>query len=117
RIRHFDAAEIGTLRRALAGLSGGGAERALDLIALGIVLLDRRGRTIHANRVALEMAASGAWRIGVDGVRAADALSGPELQRAISETLAAAEAGREQVTGLQLPHGEEARHMTVLACA
>lgn len=117
RLRHFHAAEIGTLRGALAGLSGGGAERALDLIALGIVLLDRQGRTIHANRAALGMAASGIWRIGAGGVRAADTLSEPVLQRAISDTLAAAEAGQEQVTGLQLRHAEDAGHMTVLACA
>ncbi len=118
RIRHHHGDEIETLRQALAGLSAGGAERALDLIALGIVLLDARGRVLHANRAARAMAAQGDFIILSQG-----AVGAPEtpcdrmLQQALTGALEAARAGVEKVTGVRLQGRADATAVSALVCA
>lgn len=118
RIRSQHDDEMTTLRAAVSGLSGEGAEQALDLITLGIVLLDEQGRLIHANRAAHEMAADADFiRLGVDGVRSLDTLLDRALQHAIAETLEAAGAGEEKVVGVMLQRAEDACSVSALASA
>lgn len=113
RIRSQQDTEIDRLRTALAGLSGGGPQQVLDLIALGIVLLDGQGSVVHANRAAREMAEEAAFfsiRRGVP--KPTDPLSDKALHQAISETRAATED--ERVTGVRL-HGE-GQSISALVC-
>ncbi|QDY71154.1 response regulator [Qingshengfaniella alkalisoli] len=58
RIRKHHNDELTALQDALAGLSERGVEKALDLVAVGVVLLDGAGRVLHVNSAAHEMAAS-----------------------------------------------------------
>ena len=116
RLRHDD--EMATLRHALGGLSGGGAEQALDLMTLGIVLLDGQGKAAHTNRAAHEMAAVGdVIHLGVDGVRALDPLSDRALQQAISQTREAARENAEKVVGVMLHRPQDAGSVSALASA
>ncbi len=118
RIRDRHADEMATLRGALGGLSGGGAEQALDLITLGIVLLDGQARPLHSNRAADEMTTEADFILtGPEGVRAFDPLSDRALQQAIGETLEAAGAGREKVVGVMLQGGADARAVSAVVCA
>jgi len=116
RRRHDD--EMTTLRGAISGLSGGGAEHALDLISLGIVLLDEQGKQVHINRAAQEMAADADFiHVSTKGVWAVDPLSNRALQHAIAETLDSARAGVEKVAGVMLQHAHETSGTSILACA
>lgn len=118
RIRSRHVNEITILRHALTGLSGGGAEAALDLIALGVVLLDGHGKPIHINRAAHEMTADADFiHTGTDCIRSPDPLSDRALQRAISRTLAASAAGSEKVVGVMLQRTQDAISVSMLACA
>jgi DNA-binding response OmpR family regulator/DNA-binding CsgD family transcriptional regulator len=114
--RHDD--EMTMLRDAIGGLSGGGAEQALDLITLGIVLLDEQGRLVHANRAAQEMIADGDFIHASTngGVRSLEPLSDRALQDAIGETLEAARAGEEKVVGVMLQRAEDACSVSALIC-
>ncbi|TNF21453.1 MAG: response regulator [Rhodobacteraceae bacterium] len=114
RIRGQTDPEIDRLRHALAGLSEGAPRQVLDLIALGIVLLDSAGRVQHANRAAREMAGQAvflAFRHGT--VRATDPLCDTALQRAIAETRAARD--RDRVTGVLLQG--DGPSISALVCA
>tara|TARA_R100000365_G_C2746434_1_gene75732 strand:- start:3150 stop:4199 length:1050 start_codon:yes stop_codon:yes gene_type:complete len=117
RIRNHHDNEMSDLRNALVGLSGGGAEAALDLIALGIILLNGQGVPVHVNRAAREMAAADVIRIDADGPRAPDPLSDRALQRAVSETLDAAGRGQENVVGVMVQGAQDASALSLLACA
>lgn len=116
RRRHDD--EITTLQSALSGLSGGGAEHALDLIALGIVLLDEQGKRVHTNRAAHDIATAGDFiHFGTEGVRALNPRSNQALQHTIAATLAAARAAEEKVAGVMLQRAQDTGSASVLACA
>lgn len=116
RSRHDD--EMTTLRDAISDLSGEGAEQALDLITLGIVLLDARGRLVHANQAAHEMAADADFiQLGAGGVRSLDSLSERALQHAISEALKATRAAEEKVVGVMLQRAKDACSVSALVCA
>lgn len=116
RSRHDD--ELATVRGALAGFSGGGAERALDLIALGIVLLDEQGKLVHSNSAAHEMVAESDFiHACADGVRSPDPLSHRALQQAICEARKAAISGKEKVVGIMLQRAQHAGAVSVLICA
>lgn len=117
RMHSHHADEMSTLRQKLAALSGGGAEAALDLIAIGVVLLDARGKPVHINAAARDMVAEGDFIHAVpDGIRSSDGLSDKALQRAISETLATAKNGNEQAVGAMLHRAQDARTIAVLVC-
>lgn len=106
------------LHTAISRLTGDGAEQALDLIALGIVLIDEQGQQVYANRAANDIAASGdIICLDTGRVRAMDTSSGKALKRAIGETLEAAEAGKEKVVGVMLQQEKGARSVSALACA
>ncbi|ASM74520.1 MULTISPECIES: response regulator [Roseobacteraceae] len=118
RIRNRHDDELSTLRTALGGLSGDGVEQALDLMSLGIVLVDAQGRPVHINRAAHEMAAAIDFiRFDTASVHAIDPLSDRELQQAIAGTLQAAQAGAEKVVGVLLHGGQDAPNVSALACA
>ncbi|MGO2133276.1 MAG: response regulator [Halomonas sp.] len=118
RIRRRHEDEMATLHTAISGLSGDGAEQALDLIALGIVLIDEQGRCVYANRAADELAVSGdIIRLDTDRIRAVESLSDKALKRALGETLEAVSSGKEKVVGVMLQQSQGARSMSALACA
>lgn len=118
RIREHHDDELAGLRRALAGLSGKGAQQVLDLVALGVVLLDGSGRLLYANSAARDLAAAGdCIRIQAEGVIPLDQASGRALHHARSETLEAARAGEDKVVGLQLHRVTGEGSLSSLACA
>lgn len=118
RIRGCHENEMATLRNALAGLSGGGAEAALDLISLGVILLDDDRKPVHINRAAHEMAADAdLFHVGVDGVRSPEPASNKAMQNSISETLEAARTNEEKVVGVMLQSVEDSNTFSLLACA
>lgn len=118
RIRSRHEGELATVRKSLAGLSSGGAEAALDLIALGVVLLDGRGKLVHINRTAREMGIDPDFiHAGSDTIRSPDPLSDRELQCALSETLDTARAGKEKVVGVMLHLPLDAKSIQVLVCS
>ncbi|QYX56448.1 response regulator [Roseovarius sp. SCSIO 43702] len=118
RIRQSHGGEVARLRDALSGLSGGGAERALDLVALGIVLLDGRGRVLHANRAARAMAGAGDF-ITLHGGRigAAETACDHGLRQAMEDAREAAQTGADRVIGTVLENADDARTVSALVCA
>jgi DNA-binding NarL/FixJ family response regulator len=117
RIRRRHDSDMASLRQALVGLSGGGAEATLDLIALGIILLNGQGMPVHVNRAAREMAAADVIRIDAVGLRSPDPLSDRAVQRAVSETLDAAGRDHENVVGVMLEGAQDTSALSLLACA
>lgn len=122
RIRGHHEDEMKTLRQALSGLSGdavsGGVEAALDLISLGVVLLDGRGKPVHINRAAYDLSADPDFiQTGGDVLSSPDPLSDRELRRALHETLDTAKAGSETVVGVMLHRSQDARSIPVLFCS
>ncbi|MCV2892738.1 response regulator [Lentibacter sp. XHP0401] len=116
RTRHKD--EISALRRTLSGLSGSGAKAALDLIAVGVILLDGHGKPVHLNRGAQEMISVADIIIGPnDTIRSPDPLSDRDLQRALSDTLAMARQGREKVAGVMLHVPQSLNTAPVMICS
>ena len=106
RIRGYQNTEISNLRRALSDLPGGGGHPVLDLIALGVVLLDGEGRVIHANRAARDMAQDASFfSIRNDRLRASDPDCDAALNRAVMDMKEAVPES-EKVTGVML-HGTE----------
>lgn len=116
RIRGQQNTEIDSLRSALAGLSSSGPQQVLDLITLGIVLLDARGSVVHANNSARAMAQEAAFFSIWHGTpRAVDPLCNKALRQAITDTLRAADAGIEKVTGVILTGKEQS--LSALVCS
>lgn len=106
RIRGQQDSEIANLRMALGDLSTGVRHPVLDLIALGVVLLDSEGRVIHANRAARDMAQDASFlTIRNDRLRAVDIESNTALHRSISDMKELAPES-EKVRGVML-HGVE----------
>lgn len=124
RLRQVDSiknrhdGEILTLRRAVSGLavlSGDGAKEALDLIALGVVLLDGQGKPLHINRAAQEIAdAADFIRAGQSGIRTSDPLTDRALRDGIAAMLVAAKRGEAKVVGVMLHRSCDARTMSAL---
>lgn len=108
RIRHRHEDEITPLRRVIAGLSGperpgAAAMDALDLMALGVVLLDGAGAVLHANRAARDMAdKAGTITLRGNRIEARDRASRPAFRQALADTLDAARSGQDQVNGALL---------------
>jgi len=118
RMRSQYEGEVSVLRQTLTGLSGSGAKTALDLIAVGVILLDGRGKPVHINRVARNMMSRAEIILGTtDGIRSPDPLSDRDLQRALSETLNMARRGKEKVTGVMLHTSHIPNTAPVLICA
>lgn len=118
RMHHRHGREITALRHALSGFSGGGAERALDLIALGIILLDAEAHVVHANRAASEMAEEGDFfTIRAGQVVSSEALPEKALRGAISDILTAARAGAEKLIGVALRRAMDELTMSALVSA
>lgn len=118
RIRKYHDGELAALRDALPGMTGKGTEQALDLVSVGVVLLDGAGRVLHANSAAHELAASDdCIRIQTEGVVALSTVSGRAFRRSVSETLEAAKAGEEKVAGIMLHRVMGAGTVSALACA
>lgn len=118
RIRSRYDRELATMRRSLSGLSSGGAEAALDLIALGIVLLDGHGKVLHINRAARQMGVDTDFRhAGQATLRWPDPLSDRELQVALSGTLKTAKAGGDKTAGVMLHLPQEAGSVQGLVCS
>lgn len=108
RIREQQDLDMAQMRRALAGLTGSASEQALDLIALGIVLIDADGTVRHANRTARDMGTTAehvTLRRGT--LWATDAQSDKALQAAIAETLKAAATGTDAIRGVLLQGGDQ----------
>lgn len=118
RMRSRHEHEMAMLRQALGGLSGGGAEAALDLISLGIVLLDGRGKPVHVNRAAREMGTEPDFiRTRPDTINSPDPLSDRDLQNALSSTLKTAKTGGEKVVGVMLYRSQDDNSIPVLVCS
>jgi len=118
RIRSHHKDELSALRYTLSGLSGSGAKAALDLIALGVILLDGHGKTVHINRNAQEMVSEAGITLCANGtIRSPDPLSDRDLQRALSDTLAMARQGRKSVVGVMLCPTQNPNTAPVLICS
>ncbi len=118
RIRSHHDDEISALRRTLTGLSGSGAKAALDLIAVGVILLDGRGKPVHINRGAQAMISESGFILGTaDTIRSPDPLSDRDLQRALSDTLKMAQQGREKVAGVMLHAPQSPNTVPVMICS
>ncbi|WP_226778888.1 response regulator [Oceaniglobus trochenteri] len=118
RIRSRHGGEMERLHRTLSGLSGGGAEQALDLITLGIVLLDGDGRVLHANRAARAMAAEGDFVTLTRGrIGAPEEICDRALRQTVAGALEAARAGSEQVSGVVLQRAADTISVSALVCA
>ncbi|WP_099826495.1 response regulator [Oceaniglobus indicus] len=118
RIRQHHGGEIRDLRHALTNLSDGGAAQALDLIALGVVLLDDRLCLLHANRAARAMAAEGqfiAWHRNT--ISASEPTCDRALRRAVADAAAAAATGAERVIGVTLQRATDTLSVSALVCA
>ncbi|WP_458791229.1 response regulator [Yoonia sp. MH D7] len=116
RIRNRHDDEMVALRHTLAGLSGCGAEAALDLITLGIVLLDGHGKPVYMNFAAQEMAAAGFVHAETTRLRSPDPLSERALIDAVSQCLKAARSGQENNVGVMLHRAQDANTLSMLAC-
>lgn len=107
RIRGQHETEVARMRAALAGMTGSGPEQALDLIALGVVLLDHDGKVQYSNRTARDMArAADHVTMQRTMLQATDPLSDKALQTAITESIYDATAENDAIRGVLL-QGEE----------
>lgn len=98
--------DVASLQTALADLTGG--RPVLDLIALGIVLLDGSRNIVQANKAAQEMARDAVhFTFRKDRVVATDPGSDIAMQQAIEKVKAAAPGG-ERIGGIMLQGPENA---------
>lgn len=117
RIRTHHETELVTLRETLASFSNTGAEAALDLIALGAVLLDETARPVHSNRAAEHMAANtDIIELHENGIRSSDPGSHRDLTGAIGTTVELAKHGKENTVGLMLRRPGDASAISILVC-
>ncbi len=117
RIRNHHERELVTLRERLVGLSSSGAEAALDLIALGAVLLDENTNPVHINRAAERMtAAADVIALDHNGIRSTDPLSNRDLQDAICSAAELASNGQQTVVGVMLRRSGDGV-ISVLVCS
>lgn len=123
RMRRKAADEIEEVRAALLALGReqssevfNSAVRALDYIALGIVLLDGRGQVLFANRTAARLAEEGDGIVIESTVRAPLSQHSMQLDQVIAVAIAASLAGDDHVVGLPLPRLSGRRDLLLLAC-
>ncbi|WP_417254677.1 response regulator [Celeribacter sp.] len=115
RIRGQQEREISNLRMALGDLSTGVRHPVLDLIALGVVLLNGEGRVVHANRAAQEMAQDASFlTIRNDRLRAVDPDSNTTLHRTIKELKEVA-PDTENITGVLLHRADQSTSVLIAA--
>lgn len=124
RIRHRARAEIDRLRGALGELRDREAEagfhaacRALDYVALGVVLLDAGARVLFANRAARALAAEADGLTIGEALLADGARPGAGLRRTLETALAMSLAGEDHVAGLSVPRPSGRRDLLLLACS
>ncbi|WP_417604419.1 response regulator [Primorskyibacter flagellatus] len=118
RIRNQHESEITALREALASLSSTGAEAALNLIALGAVLLDGTAKPVHCNHAAKRMVATtDTIELDQDGFFSTDPLSNRDLKRAIGDAVGLAKSGKENVVGINLQQSGETGVISVVVCS
>lgn len=92
--------DVANLQVALADLAGGAGHPVLDLIALGIVLLDSDGNVVHANKAAQKVAHDAAFYSLSNGKLTA---AEPDCDRALRRTIDEVKApGTEKVGGVIL---------------
>lgn len=116
RIRGQHDTEIDSLRTALKGLSSDGSQQVLELITLGVVLLDGKGRVLHANRAARDMADDAAFFSFQHGTpHATTSLDDTSLWQAISDRIQAATDASEKISGVTLSGKEQL--LSVLVCS
>ncbi|PVA12005.1 two-component system response regulator [Pelagivirga sediminicola] len=117
RIRGQLDLRMDEMREAIERLPDGGPQRVLDLITLGIVLLDGKGEVVHANRAARDMTEeAGFISIRRAALNAADPLCDKSLRRAICETLKAAADGTEATAGVMLHRPGDGQSISALVC-
>ncbi|WNK19353.1 response regulator [Halomonas piscis] len=110
--------ELSTLRTAVGELSGSGATQALDLITLGVVLLDLQGRPVRVNRAARSLADDAdVIHLRDTGIQALDTPSNRALQQGLDEARAAAMAGKDRVVGAMLACQHQPASVSALICA
>ena len=98
--------DVANLQVALADLAGGAGHPVLDLIALGIVLLDSDGDVVHANKAAQKMAHEAAFYSLRGGkLTAAEPDCDRALRRAIDEAKSS-DPSNDRVGGVML-HGPD----------
>ena len=115
RIRGQQESEISNLRMALGDLSTGVRHPVLDLIALGVVLLNGEGRVVHANRAAQDMAQDASFlTIRNDRLRAVDPDSNTTLHRTIKELNEVAPE-TENITGVLLHRADQSISVLIAA--
>ncbi|MBA2779939.1 response regulator [Billgrantia kenyensis] len=124
RMRLKARTEISELRQAMTDLRQEAssqafiaATRALDLVAPGIILLNREGQMLFANRTARQLA-SETEGLELERPRPAGAaITSPALRKAIRETLGHSQAGGDSVNCLRLARSRQQRDLLVLACS
>lgn len=124
RMRHKTTDEIGEIRRALADLQEqeirsvfDSTVRILDYVALGIVLLDRHGRVLFANRAARACADHEDGLVIGETIAASFPHPSRELKRVVSTTVKASMEDDDRVTCIAVPRPSGRRDLLVLACA
>ncbi|WP_026758792.1 response regulator [Sediminimonas qiaohouensis] len=118
RIRTRHDSEVAQLRDALDAFADKGAAQALDLITLGVMLVDEKGKRLHANRTAQEMIAAAEYiALRGDDIGSPDPPSDRALRNAVSKALQAARAGQEKVVGVMLHCAADPRSVSALVCA
>jgi len=117
RMHDKTSLEINQLHRTMHEISSQAfvsASRALDIVALGILLLDRQGRIIHSNRAARLLAEANRHLNLGKTLTTNISHENKKLRQAISDVL---KADHEQVYCLNLSRSEEERDLLVLVCA
>ena len=89
----------------------------LDLLALGVVLLDPEGEVVFANQAARQLTADRDGVVVGTRVQAANRQAGDRLREILGEVAAASEAGIECLNGMALPRPSGGRDMLLLASA
>ena len=104
RIKGHIENDVANLQAALADLAGGAGHPVLDLIALGIVLLDSDGKVIHANRAAQKMAhEADYYSLRRDKLTATD----PDCNRALRRTIDEVKAPETEKVGGVILHAHD----------
>lgn len=124
RMRRKAIREITELRQAMTDLRKEAssqafvaATRALDLVAPGMMLLDRQGKVLFANRTARQLAEETAG-LTLTGCQSDCAtITSPALRKAVHETLEHGQKGADSVNCLRLTRSRERRDVLVLACS
>ncbi|WP_127143966.1 response regulator [Pelagibacterium montanilacus] len=119
RIRIQRDAELDRLRATLSGTQpdpGAGIEQVLDLVATGIVLLDRRGHVRHANCGAREVG-TGTLEIKTGApLRALEPAQRDHLKDLLARVIADSPQSGDHVLSCALARAPDQRDLLVVAC-